>query len=36
MRTEGTRNLVEAAQMTGARHFLAQSIAWRPPGRGDG
>ena len=35
MRTEGTRNLVAAAKAAGARHFLAQSIAWRPPGRGD-
>jgi uncharacterized protein YbjT (DUF2867 family) len=34
MRTEGTRNLVAAAQSTGAQHLLAQSIAWRPPGRG--
>jgi hypothetical protein len=34
MRTEGTRNLVDAAGAAGARHFLAQSIAWRPEGRG--
>jgi uncharacterized protein YbjT (DUF2867 family) len=34
MRSEGTRNLVAAAQAAGADHFLAQSIAWRPPGRG--
>lgn len=34
IRTEGTRNLIAAAQVAGARHFLAQSIAWRPPGRG--
>src|SRR5215831_19356535 len=33
MRTEGTRNLVEAAQAAGATHFVAQSIAWRPAGR---
>jgi hypothetical protein len=30
MRTEGTRNLVAAAHNAGARHFVAQSIAWRP------
>jgi nucleoside-diphosphate-sugar epimerase len=34
MRTEGTRNLVAAARAADAEHFLAQSIAWRPPGRG--
>ena len=34
IRTEGTRNLVAAASTAGAGHFLAQSIAWRPPGRG--
>jgi hypothetical protein len=34
MRTEGTRNLVAAAGAAGSGHFLAQSIAWRPPGRG--
>jgi uncharacterized protein YbjT (DUF2867 family) len=34
IRTEGTRNLVSAARAAGARHFLAQSIAWRPAGRG--
>jgi len=34
MRTEGTRNLLAAAGAAGARRFLAQSIAWRPPGRG--
>ncbi len=34
IRTEGTRNLLAAARAAGARHFLAQSIAWRPPGRG--
>jgi len=32
MRAEGTRNLLSAA--AGAGHFLAQSIAWRPAGRG--
>jgi uncharacterized protein YbjT (DUF2867 family) len=35
IRTEGTRNLLAAAMAAGARHFLAQSIAWRPPGRGE-
>jgi nucleoside-diphosphate-sugar epimerase len=35
MRTEGTRNLVTAAKAAAARHFLAQSIAWRPPERGE-
>ncbi|MBV9004773.1 MAG: NAD-dependent epimerase/dehydratase family protein [Solirubrobacterales bacterium] len=34
MRTEGTRNLVDAAGAAGAHHLLAQSIAWRPAGRG--
>lgn len=34
MRTEGTANLLSAAAAAGARHFLAQSIAWRPAGRG--
>jgi uncharacterized protein YbjT (DUF2867 family) len=34
MRTEGTRNLVAAAQTAGAGRFVAQSIAWRPAGRG--
>jgi nucleoside-diphosphate-sugar epimerase len=33
IRTEGTRNLVAAARAGGALHFVAQSIAWRPPGR---
>jgi nucleoside-diphosphate-sugar epimerase len=32
MRTEGTRNLIAAATAAGASRFLAQSIAWRPPG----
>lgn len=35
IRTEGTRNLIAAAKAAGARHLLAQSIAWRPPGRGE-
>jgi nucleoside-diphosphate-sugar epimerase len=34
IRTEGTRNLLEAASQANAAHFLAQSIAWRPAGRG--
>ena len=34
IRTEGTGNLVAPARTAGAGHFLAQSIAWRPPGRG--
>jgi uncharacterized protein YbjT (DUF2867 family) len=34
IRTEGTRNLVAAAGAAGASHLLAQSIAWRPSGRG--
>jgi nucleoside-diphosphate-sugar epimerase len=34
IRTEGTRNLVSAAQSAGATRLLAQSIAWRPSGRG--
>lgn len=32
IRTEGTRNLLDAAAAAGARRFLAQSIAWRLPG----
>ena len=35
IRTEGTRNLLAAAASAEATRFLAQSIAWRPPGRGD-
>jgi nucleoside-diphosphate-sugar epimerase len=35
IRTEGTRNLVAAARAPGAQRFLAQSIACRPPGRGE-
>jgi UDP-glucose 4-epimerase len=35
IRTEGTRNLLAAAGAAGAPRFLAQSIAWRPPGRGE-
>ena len=34
IRTEGTRNLLAAAAAAGARHFLAQSIAWIPAGGG--
>jgi nucleoside-diphosphate-sugar epimerase len=32
VRTEGTRNLIAAAQTAGAPRFLAQSIAWHLPG----
>jgi nucleoside-diphosphate-sugar epimerase len=32
IRSEGTRNLVEAARAAEAEHFVAQSIAWRPGG----
>ena len=32
IRTEGTRNLLAAAAAAGATRFLAQSIAWTPPG----
>ncbi len=32
MRSEGTRNLIAAAQAAAADRFVAQSIAWRPPG----
>jgi uncharacterized protein YbjT (DUF2867 family) len=35
IRTEGTSNLLAAARAAGAPRFLAQSIAWRPPGRGE-
>lgn len=35
IRTEGTRNLIVAAEAAGANRFVAQSIAWRPRGRGD-
>lgn len=34
IRTEGTRNLLSAAAAAGAPRFLAQSIAWEPPGAG--
>src|SRR5689334_1284962 len=34
IRTEGTRNLLDAAAAAGAR-LLAQSIAWRPPAGGE-
>jgi NAD(P)-dependent dehydrogenase (short-subunit alcohol dehydrogenase family) len=33
IRTEGTGNLIAAAQAADAGRILAQSIAWRPPGR---
>lgn len=32
IRTEGTRNLVAAARVAGAKRFVAQSIAWEPTG----
>lgn len=32
IRSEGTRNLVAAAQAAAASSFVAQSIAWRSPG----
>lgn len=32
IRTEGTRNLLDAARAAGAPRFVAQSIAWRLPG----
>ncbi|MEU0874481.1 NAD-dependent epimerase/dehydratase family protein [Nocardia brasiliensis] len=32
IRTEGTRNLITAAQTASAKRFLAQSIAWEPAG----
>jgi nucleoside-diphosphate-sugar epimerase len=35
IRTEGTRNLLAAAAQAGATRFLAQSIAWTPPGGGE-
>src|SRR5262249_19274429 len=35
IRTEGTRNLIAAAEAAGASRFIAQSIAWRPRGRGE-
>jgi uncharacterized protein YbjT (DUF2867 family) len=31
IRTEGTRNLIAAAQAAGAKRFMAQSISWEPP-----
>ena len=34
IRTEGTRNLLAASAAAGTRRFLAQSIAWTPPGSG--
>ena len=35
MRSEGTRNLIAAAQAAGADRFVAQSIAWRSGGARD-
>lgn len=34
IRTEGTRNLLDAARQAGARRFVAQSVAWQLPGEG--
>jgi nucleoside-diphosphate-sugar epimerase len=34
IRTVGTRNLIAAARAAGAERFVAQSIAFRPPGVG--
>jgi nucleoside-diphosphate-sugar epimerase len=34
IRTEGTRNLIGAARAAGAGRFVAQSIAFKPPGVG--
>jgi uncharacterized protein YbjT (DUF2867 family) len=35
IRSEGTRNLIAAAKAAGTSRFVAQSIAWRPEGRGE-
>jgi uncharacterized protein YbjT (DUF2867 family) len=35
IRIQGTRNLLAAARAAGTPRFLAQSIAWRPAGRGE-
>jgi nucleoside-diphosphate-sugar epimerase len=35
VRTQGTRNLIAAATAATSDRFVAQSIAWRPPGRGE-
>jgi nucleoside-diphosphate-sugar epimerase len=35
IRTEGTQNLLDAAQAAGVERFLAQSIAWDPPAGGE-
>jgi uncharacterized protein YbjT (DUF2867 family) len=34
IRREGTRNLLDAARAAGTERFVAQSIAWMPPGDG--
>jgi NAD(P)-dependent dehydrogenase (short-subunit alcohol dehydrogenase family) len=36
IRTEGTRNLIEAARQSGSPKILAQSIAWKLPDGPDG
>jgi uncharacterized protein YbjT (DUF2867 family) len=35
IRTEGTHNLIAAAQSAGATRFVAQSISWQPPAGGE-
>ena len=35
MRTEGTRNLIEAARRAGVERFIAQSVSWEPAGGGE-
>ena len=35
IRTEGTRNLIEAARRSGSPKILAQSVAWQLPERPD-
>jgi nucleoside-diphosphate-sugar epimerase len=35
IRTEGTRNLIAAAQVAGVERLIAQSIAWTPPTAGE-
>lgn len=35
IRTEGTRHLLASARAAGAPRFVAQSIAWTPPGGGE-
>ncbi len=35
IRREGTRNLLDAAEVAGANRFVAQSVAWELPGEGE-